>query len=398
MRISPLRFLPIHSRLSIVALAAILAAMAGGVCAAQAKPSAKDQDVLVLTNGDTLHGKLVNAIGDTVTFHSGALGDVKVKWSDIKELHAAQPFAVLSKSVKQRSPKRAAKVPAGPLDMENQQVTVHPEDRAAPPPMPVKDAAFVVDEGTLDKQIYHQPNFFAGWNGAATAGATIVEATQNQYTASGSVGLVRSVPGVTWLNPRNRTSTDFSGSFGKITEPGVAAVKTAIFHADAERDQYFSSRFFALAQVAFDHNFGQLLALQSVYGGGVGLTALQKTKQQLDVKATMQYEEQQFISSPPGTTSPSQQLVGSTFSVNYLLKLKKFNFAQEAAYIPAYNTPRAYSANETDTLSFPAYKNFSFSVGTLDSYLNDPPVSTPATRPNSFQFTMGLTYAIKSKY
>jgi hypothetical protein len=68
------------------------------------------------------------------------------------------------------------------------------------------------------------------------------------------------------------------------------------------------------------------------------------------------------------------------------------------AFIPAFNEPRAYSANETNLLAFPAYKNLSFSLGTTDSYLNNLPFSTPLTKPNSFQFTMGLTYAIKSKY
>ena len=33
----------------------------------------------------------------------------------------------------------------------------------------------------------------------------------------------------------------------------------------------------------------------------------------------------------------------------------------------------AYSVNETNTLGFPAYKNLGFTIGTLDSYLNDPP-------------------------
>ena len=41
--------------------------------------------------------------------------------------------------------------------------------------------------------------------------------------------------------------------------------------------------------------------------------------------------------------------------------------------------------------------NLSFSLGTNDSYLNDPPTSLPPTKRNSFQFTMGLTYAIKPK-
>ncbi len=377
-------------------LAALMALVPGAPLAAQASPS---PDVLVLSNGDTLHGKLVNEINGAVTFHTDALGDVKVKWSDVKELHTGQKFAVLNKSFKPQGRKTAAQIPVGTLDVAGKAVTVHEQNGVTPPPIPTADAAYVVDQSTLDQQVYHRPSIFTGWNGAATAGATIVEATQNQYTVSGSVGLVRTVPGVSWLDTRNRTSADFSGSFGKITEPGTAAVKTAIFQAGAERDEYFSTRFFGLAQVGFDHNFGQLLALQSVYGGGIGFTALKTPKHQLDVKATIQYESQQFmVPAPPSPASPNQNLIGSTFSISYLLKLKLFSLTQEAAFIPAYDTPHDYSANETDTLSFPAYKNFSFSVGTLDSYLNDPPLSTPPTKPNSFQFTMGLTYAIKSKY
>jgi heme-binding NEAT domain protein len=91
-------------------------------------------------------------------------------------------------------------------------------------------------------------------------------------------------------------------------------------------------------------------------------------------------------------------LIGSTFSADYMLHLKLFTFAQGVSFIPAYNTPRDYSANETDSLAFPAYKNFSFSLSSIDTYLNDSPASLPPTKRNSFQFTMGLTYAIKSKY
>ena len=104
--------------------------------------------------------------------------------------------------------------------------------------------------------MHHEPGFFTGWNGAATAGATLVTATQNQYTVSGALNLVRAVPSVTWLNPRNRTSTDFTGSFGKITQPAytvgtvftpATTTKTAIYHIDGERDEYLSAKFFGLA-------------------------------------------------------------------------------------------------------------------------------------------------------
>jgi hypothetical protein len=294
---------------------------------------------------------------------------------------------------------------------------VHPASGAAGPPIPVKNAQYILDEATLDKEVTHQPNFFKGWNGAATAGATLVTATENQYTFSGAVNLARVVPTVNWLNPRDRTSVVFSGSFGKITEPGytvpgapptvVAGVttKTAIYHAGGERDEYISPRFFALGQTAFDHNYSQNLALQQIYGGGMGWTAIKKPKQELDLKATIQYETQSFLGTPataanptPPPPSPRANLVGSTFSATYGLHLKLVTFTQGLSFIPSYNEPHAYSANETDSFAFPAYKNLGFTVGTLDSYLNNAPIAEPPTKPNSFQFTMGLTYAIKSKY
>lgn len=392
-------FLASRIRLLVCALALSLTLP----CTGQNKAGA-DTDVLVLSNGDTLHGKFVSEIGGKVNFHSDPLGDISVSWENIKELHTAGKFAVLDKTVKLRGKKASQPVPIGTLEVTDQAVTVHTEAQPAVAPIPVKNAQYIVDGPTLDKQMYHEPSFFSAWNGAATAGATLVTATQNQYTFSGGVGLVRTVPTVSWLNPRNRTSADFTGSYGKITQPAyltgdvlvpATVTKSAIYHIDGERDEYVSPRFFALAQTAFDHNFAQDLELQQIYGGGMGWTVLKKSTEELDLKGTVQYEKQKFIS---GTSGTSQNLIGSTFAALYLLHMKLLTFTQNLEFIPAYNTPRAYSANETDTVTFPAYKNLGFSVGTIDTYLNDPPVSVPPTKRNSFQFTMGFSYAIKSKY
>jgi hypothetical protein len=351
----------------------------------------------------------VSEIGGKVTFHSDPLGDVTLEWGKIKELHTAGSFAVIDKNVKIRGKKRSRSIPTGTIEVANQSLTLHTDAAAAPAPIPVADAAFIMDKATLDKQLFHSPGFFTGWNGAATAGAAIVTATQNEYTFSGGVGMVRVVPTASWLNPRDRTSFDFNGSYGKITQPSFTipatgstppvfvpsvVTKSALYHADAERDEYLSPRFFVLGQTAFDHNFAQDLDLQQIYGGGVGWTALKTPKQEADLKATIQYEKQQFIT---GSTT-NENLIGSTLSLSYALHSKLVTYTQGLAFIPAFNHPHAYSADETNTLAFPAYKNLSFSLGTLDSYLNDTPSSEPPTKHNSFQFTMGITYAIKSKY
>lgn len=388
--------------------ACVLFASFLGIAPCLAQNRTKDDaapDELVLNNGDTLHGELVDVIDGEVTFETEGAGDITLPWNKIKELRTSRNFAVLSKNSGLRTREQQGAIPAGTLVMEDQQITVHAS--GAPPlaAIPVGRTQYVIAASQLEKEATSHPSILAGWGGAATAGATIVTATQNQYTFSGSLGLIRVVPSVAWLARRNRTAIDFAGSFGKITQPAYVDIatgaivpevitKTALYHAGAERDENFTPRMFALAAATFDHNFSQNLDLQQIYGAGIGWTMLKTPIQEANLKATLQFERQQFIS------GANRNLIGSTLSADYSAHLKMVNFAQTVAYIPAFNDPHAYSAAETNTLAFPAYKNMSLSVGTVDSYLNGPPlaVNAPPTKRNSFQFTMGLTFAIKPKY
>lgn len=367
-------------------------------------------DTIVFANGDQLTGKFVREVGGTVTFHSDIVGDVNVSWDKIKELHTAGAVSVLQKGVVVTRKTPLTQIPTGTMAVSDQTITLQAAPSApaiAIAPIPVKNAEYVVDQGTMTKELRGEPGFFQAWNGTATAGATIVAATQDQYTFNGALGLVRVVPTVSWLSPRNRTSIDFLGSYGKITQPAYTSggvftpsteTKSDIYHADAERDEYFSPRFYGLGQVAFDHNFSQSLDLQQIYGGGIGWTAIKSPKQELDLKGTIQYEKQAFENEAPGVNA-NQDLIGSTIAAAYTVHvLKGIIFNQGVNYIPAFNVARAWSVSEADTLTFPAYKNFGFTVGTLDSYLNDVAITEPPTKRNSFQFTMGVTYAFKSAY
>jgi len=377
--------------------------LSAGSVFAEDKPQ---PDVIVFTNGDQLSGKFVNAIGDKVTFHSDIVGDITVEWSKVKELHTGLKVAVIEKSVEIKHHQIPASVPIGTASVADQQITIQSATNATIAPIPIKNAQFVVDETTLNKQLRGEPGFFTAWNGGATFGLTLVQATQNQYSFNGAVALARVVPTASWLDPRNRTTIDYSQSYGKITDPAYTDAngnfvpssysKSSIYHADAERDQYVSPRFYFLGQVSFDHNYSQSLDLQQIYGGGIGYTVIKTPKQELDVKATVQYERQAFFNT---LTNENQDLIGSTFGGYYTLHLpKSIIFAQQLLYIPAWNNTRAYSVAETDSLTFPAYKNLGFTVGTLDTYLNNVPFTFPPTKRNSFQFTAGVTYAIKSKY
>jgi hypothetical protein len=393
-----------------VLVLALMLASAPMLLHADAAKSATPPDVIVFANGDQLTGKFVREVDGTVTFHSDIVGDVNVSWDKIKELHTSGAVAVLQKGVVVTRKTPMAQIPTGAMAVTDQTITLQPAPSSpATAPIPVKNAEYVVDQGTLTKELRGEPGFFQAWNGTATAGATIVAATQDQYTFNGAVGLIRVVPTVSWLSPRNRTTADFIGSYGKITQPSFTSggvftpsteTKSDVYHADAERDEYFSPRFYGLGQVAFDHNFSQSLDLQQIYGGGIGWTAIKDPKQELDLKGTIQYEKQTFENITPGSgQSPDQDLIGSTIAAAYTVHvLKGIVFNQGLNYIPAFNVARAWSVSEADTLTFPAYKNFGFTVGTLDSYLNDVAFTEPPTKRNSFQFTMGVTYTFKSAY
>lgn len=368
-------------------------------------------DTITFTNGDHLTGKLVQEVGGKVTFHSDIAGDITVGWDKIKELHSSQTFAVLGKGVMPSRKQGESQIPIGTVTVANGTIQLEsPITRVEIAPIPVADAAYIIDKPTLDKQLLGHPGFFQAWNGSATGGVTVVSATQNQYTVNAAVALQRVVPTVNWLNPRNRTSFNLNESFGNITEPAYTAPATAtapatfvpststksnVFLANAERDEYISPRFYYLGTAIFNHDYSQSLNLQQVYGGGIGYTILKKPKQTLDLKAIAQYERQSFFN----TATNNENLIAATIAANYTTTLLKgIAFNQQLAYVPAFNDPRAYSANETDTLTFPGYKNLGFTVGTLDSYLNDAPVTEPPTKRNSFQFNMGITYTLKSKY
>lgn len=350
-------------------------------------------DLIIFNNGDQLTGKFLRIVDDSVTFHSDMAGDITVPFKNVKELRSSRQFAVLYKKQKVHRKNVEREVPLGSVTIRDQVVQVHPLGKPEPQAIPYAQVADVIDSQTFIEEVRHEPSIFSRWVGTLTLGSSAVQATQNNTSFSGGVALARIIPTATYLPTRNRTTINFTGSYGKLTEPGAPDVKTAIYHADSERDQYFSQRFYGLGQVSFDHNFSQSLDLQQIYGGGIGATVLKNPRQQLDLKGTIQYEKQAFLQATAGT---NQNLIGSTFSGTYLLKLPMgMLYNQQLNYIPAWNQPRAYSANETNSLSVPLYKRLSLTIGTIDSYLNDPAVTVPPTKRNSFQFTTGVSYSVR---
>ncbi len=351
---------------------------------AQAKPQ---PDVLLLKDGEKLIGQVVQADGASVTFKSNLAGQVTVKWADVQELQSARKFAVIPKSIRMRKPVDTSKVAEGTVALAGPNLQVTPGAEHPAQSVPLADTGEVMDDATFQKAIIANPGILQDWTGAITAGATLVQATQNSRAFNGAVSLVRAVPSESWLEPQNRTLIDFSTSYGEISQPNTPTLKTDIYHADAERDEYFSPTLYAFGQGAFDHNFAQGLDLQQTYTGGMGWTVFHTSNAELDLRGGMSYINQQFAGS-----STNQSLIGSVFNESYTRKLPHGMVLIEGLTLtPAWNNLNAYSGAFSTTLTAPVYKKLNFTVGFIDSYLNNPP---PGFKKNSLQFTTGLTYVV----
>ena len=343
--------------------------------------------MVVFVNGEQLTGELEHANGDGITFKSAMAGEITVKWANIKDLHSGKSFALIAKNVNLRRRDALAIAPQGAVAADAANVIIGGKTT------PIGNTSLIIPDADFARAIQQQPNLLHGWGGTATAGASLVRATQNSTTFNSAIALTRSTPTVDWLPPHDRSILGYTQSYGTTSQPGMTTVETNIFHASAEQDEYFSPRLFAFGSATFDHNFSQGLNLQQAYGFGVGITVLKNAKTQLDFKGDVHYQQESFSLTVPAT--PSVNLFGSTFAETLVRHLPKGLVLTEAGTIsPSWNILSDYSAHANASLVFPVYKGIGFNVGAVDDFLNNAPVGS---RKNSTQFTTGITYAIKPR-
>lgn len=256
--------------------------------------------------------------------------------------------------------------------------------------IPADRIGYIVDDSTYQKEIDRKINWRTGWDGSITTGTTVIRATQDSYQFLMAVALQRTIPSVIWLDPKLRTTFQYTQSAGKVSQPGTITTITNIFHVSAERDEYFSRRGYYLQQITFDHDTTQGLDLQQIYGAGVGITFFKKEDSEFDVTGDLHYESQAF-NSTADVTALNRKLIGSVISEAYTRKLGKITFNEKTLADLAWNNETAFSAAGNTGITLPLYKKLAFSLSVIDNFQNDPQVSY---QKNSFQMSTGLSFSL----
>jgi hypothetical protein len=218
----------------------------------------------------------------------------------------------------------------------------------------------------------------------------MIFSTQNSYLLVVSTALRRSVPTVSWLDPKLRTTVDFNLSAGRTSQIGQPDTITNVYHVGAERDEYFSPRGYYLQVTSFDHDFSQGLVLQQIYGAGIGATLVKKETHEFDVTADLHYEGQKF-NATADVSELNLQLIGSSITEAFQQKWGKVQFDEKMIADIAWNNASAFSATGTSSVRMPVYKKLGFSVSIIDNFLNNPQVGY---QKNSLQFSTGFALSL----
>jgi Protein of unknown function, DUF481 len=374
-----------------------------GTVAKQDKAQVADKDTITFENGDTLTGKVGKMVYGNVSFHSDELGDLTIPLTKIKTMHTATAFAAGSMTQRLTKKNIAEQLPVGKIALENETLKVMlPQGEVKE--FPAKDIAFMLNEPAYQRELHNESAFLYGWYGTATLGATVVKSTNSAQTYTGAVALVRAIPTIAGLPAGSKTILNLTGTYGLAKDPQIVSgddvyqtasvTKTNILHGDLEYDKFFTPMVFGLVNGSADHNFGNGLELQQAYGSGVGWGILRSPQNDLAVRLSLQYEQQQFYNGiTSGLGTPTENLVSAsireTWSRTFPHSIK---FNEYVTLNPTFNVVRAYSGVAGVVFVFPVYKNLNFSVTTTDNYLGDPPEGFLR---NTFQFTTGVTYTLK---
>jgi hypothetical protein len=367
-----------------------------------AKP-AGNQDTITLSNGDTLTGKVSKVTFGKVTFHDDVLGDLTIPLSKIKSMNTNTAFAAGSTTESLTRKNVAEEVPVGKVSIENQTVKIAPQEGAAQE-FPAKDLSFMLDADAYQRELHNESDFFYGWNGTATVGATLVEATNTSQTYTGTAAFIRAIPTIAGLPAGSKTILNLSGTYGLAKNPQIisgdnvyqtaSVTKTDILHGDLEYDKFFSSTIFGLVNASADHNFGNGLQLQQAYGAGIGWAILRTPQNDLSFRAALQYEQQQFYNGiTSGLGTPTDNLVGALIGETWNRTFPhNMKLNESITLSPTFNLVNSYSGVGSASFLFPVYKRLNFSITTTDNYLGDPPEGFLR---NTFQLTTGITYTLK---
>lgn len=285
-------------------------------------------DQVVLTNGDTISGSIIKKDGDKLTLKNEFLGEVTMPWSAVKNVRSDMDVTVVPATGQALQ----GKVATSGTDL---QVTT----TTGTTTMPLASVTAVRNsaEQAAYERLEH-PGLLELWAGYLDLGLALVRG--NSYTDTLTTTFIAARQ-----TRKSKLTVHFNQIYGTARSNGIVDANANAVRGGWSLDENLKPKFFASVTNDYEHDQFQSLDLRFVAGGGLGWHAIKNDRAQLDLKAGVDYDRENF-------TTLSRNAAEANFGDAFTYKLSG---------ITSVNQSLQYFANLSQTGVY----RFNFDLGTV---------------------------------
>ena len=345
---------PAPARLARLARAAALAAC----LLAAGRAEAADPDLVVLRNGDRLHGEIKGMEYGQLEFKTTTMGTVYVEWDKVSEL-ASPSFFEIERIDGARFYGSFEQVSAGTLGVALEGQTTDVEAWQVVRIRPIKSS------------------FWDRLDGSVSLGAS--------YTKSSEIGQGSFSVVVGARRPKFEVSTRLDSTVTvQPDEPDKS--RTA---GSAAYLRLLRNRWYVPVTLKFERNTDLGLDLRSSGGGGLGRYFVQSNRAYLRAGAGILLNSENPVEGD--TTANVEAFVGASYSY-FTYDTPKTNLSAAFQLFPSLNVSGRYRLEVDASVSREIVSNFTVGCTLYDSYDSKPPAGSSSTNDFGITLSVGWTF------
>ena len=230
-------------------------------------------DQVVLKNGDTLTGSVIQKDGARLTLKSELLGEVSIPWSAVKSLKSDQELVVVlpsGESVK------------GKISTNGDNLEVAAKSAPLAGISAIRDEA----EQTKWEKLEH-PGLFELWAGNFDFGLALARGNARTETLTNNFTAARATK-------HDKISLHFNQMYATALVDGVSSSTANAVRGGWAYNRDLNPHIFLTTLNEYEHDQFQSLNLRAVFGGGAGWNAVKTKKTTLSFQAGADYERENF--------------------------------------------------------------------------------------------------------
>jgi putative salt-induced outer membrane protein YdiY len=332
-------------------------------------------ETVSLNNGDRITGKISDSDGKTLDLTTDYAGDVKVKWSSIKQLVADKPFYVTTDD---------KKTIIGSVTPADKTLTVRTSAGDAVEVPYDKIAAVRTSEGEYSYEKSLHPSWKQDWKASGTLGLALARGNSDTTNLNSAFAVDRKTP-------YDQFAISESSIYTTSNAPGSGVTANAILGA-ARYDRNVTQRFFVSAIGDFTHDELQDLDLRAIYTGGFGWHAIENPKTTFDILGGVNYTQESYsgtVAKPgPGI---SRNLPGLTFGETFTHKFATTTVNEDASIYPDLSDLMQYRVSFDANSVTKINKWLGWQISISDRYVTNPPITN--TKSNDLILSTGINLA-----